>query len=72
MSTWLADVGVVVPQADVSCQPGELTSATILEDVVRQFGEDDGQEEDLEDDDDGHVVDAGLDRAEGVVVKRNK
>ena len=72
MSTWLADVGVVVPQADVSCQPGELPSATVLEDIVGEFGEDDGQEEDLKDDDDGHVVDAGLDGAEGVVVERNK
>ncbi len=56
----------------MSCQPGELTSATILEDVVGQFGENDGQEEDLKDDDDGHVIDAGLDRAEGVVVEGNK
>ena len=56
----------------MSCQPGELPGATILEDIVGQFGEDDGQEEDLENDDDGHVVDAGLDGAEGVVVERNK
>ena len=48
----------------MSCQPGELPSATVLEDIVGEFGEDDGQEEDLEDDDDGHVVDAGLDGAE--------
>jgi len=68
----LVDVGVVVAEADVPGQPGQLAGPTILQDVVGELGEDESQEDDLEDDEDGHVVDARLDRAHGVVVERNQ
>ena len=68
----LVDVGVVVAETDVPGQPGQLTVAPILHDVVGELAEDDKQEDDLEDDEDGHVVGFRVDRTHGVVVERNQ
>ena len=56
----------------VTLSPGQLPCPPVLPDVVAEFGEDEGEEDDLEDDEDGHVVDARLDRTHRVVVERNE
>jgi hypothetical protein len=66
------NVGVAVAETNVPSQPWQFSCPPILQNVVTEFRENDGQQDDFEDDENGHVVDAGFHGTKRVVVERDQ